>query len=164
METHAENTPLLGRLNTDAGRRRDSSPTVKQLRYLRHLAVAAGESFVAPRTSYQAGQEITRLKSAKLERLDENRDLSFRLVETSHVSVGRLGTELRHDEVGRDAANRVVLAGRTASRGASAQAMEFVQAACDRLGVDIDDLGAIRSDDDAWQQLQLIFDGFYRRR
>jgi hypothetical protein len=47
-------------------------PTAKQLRYLRNLAEARGESFAYPQSAAQASTEIARLKSrrrdTKLER------------------------------------------------------------------------------------------------
>jgi CelD/BcsL family acetyltransferase involved in cellulose biosynthesis len=59
-------------------------PTAKQLRYLRNLAEARGESFTYPQSAAQASAEIERLKSRRrdttverrLERLGFSREIA----------------------------------------------------------------------------------------
>ena len=61
-------------------------PTPRQLRYLRGLAEACGESFVYPRTSRDASRQIDRLRARPIdaaadrrrERLQISRDLAER--------------------------------------------------------------------------------------
>jgi hypothetical protein len=48
-------------------------PTAKQLRYLRNLAEARGESFAYPRSAAEASTEIARLKSRRRDTTVERR-------------------------------------------------------------------------------------------
>jgi hypothetical protein len=48
-------------------------PTAKQLRYLRNLAEARGESFAYPQSTAQASAEIERLKSRRRDTTVERR-------------------------------------------------------------------------------------------
>jgi hypothetical protein len=48
-------------------------PTAKQLRYLRNLAEARGESFAYPQSAAQASAEIERLKSRRRDTSAERR-------------------------------------------------------------------------------------------
>jgi hypothetical protein len=48
-------------------------PTAKQLRYLRNLAEARGESFAYPQNAAQASAEIERLKSRRRDTTVERR-------------------------------------------------------------------------------------------
>jgi len=51
----------------------DSPPTAKQLRYLRGLAEARGESFTYPSTIVEASAEIERLKARRPESRTERK-------------------------------------------------------------------------------------------
>ena len=61
-------------------------PTEKQLRYLRNLAMARGESFAYPSSVVEASAEIERLKQRRpssyterrIERLEVSRDMAAR--------------------------------------------------------------------------------------
>ena len=66
-------------------------PTAKQLRYLRNLAEARGESFAYPQSAAQASAEIDRLKARRRDTTVERR---FERLAVSR-EIAELGDEAR---------------------------------------------------------------------
>jgi hypothetical protein len=75
----------------------DSSPTARQLRYLRQLVEQTGTTFTTPATRRQASQQIERLKqrsrSGAFERREDRQAVSRGLAEDQPAS------SVRDDEI-----------------------------------------------------------------